>query len=59
MLVFKAHRLLYHSTLGSGVTKKEERSERVNAGQGVGRSDGAVCAGGENGRVGALRRLRP
>jgi len=26
-LVFKAHRWLYHSTLGSGVIKKEKKSE--------------------------------
>jgi hypothetical protein len=30
-LVFKAHRLLYHSSLGSSVTKKRQKAARANS----------------------------
>jgi hypothetical protein len=36
-LVFKAHRLLYHSTLGSrGIKKKRKRSSTVSEEEGLG-----------------------
>ena len=39
---FKAHRWLYHSTLGSRVTKKKKKSEDLRCGSGA-RVSGAGC----------------
>ena len=38
-LVFKAHRLLYHSTLGLRVIKKKKKSDDDETGRGTGHLD--------------------
>jgi len=60
-LVFKAHRLLYHSTLGLGVIKKKEKKRRYTMYCGLNRNAAGDTALGGRGdpRVGRAGNPNP